>query len=436
MEQIAKRFPERFGQLALRFPDDVHSLYKAAILNGIKQTKPKEIPDDEKAAWRPAPATLVEQVLAKFVGTIDETYAITFCRLLRDRAEERWPDAALRQLTDYACNHPDPENGKLCIGNDSGNFDSDQATVDNLENNAMNCVRGCAALAIGEQLWNHSDLLDQFRPTITQLCGDPHPAVRVAVIRACLPILNLDKDFAIECLCKASADDLRVAASREAVYFFNTGMQSHQERLMPIVTRMLAAPQADVAEEGAEEVAARWLFHDYFAKELEDCLQGTVPQRKGLAHVAVHFVTKPEHFAKCSRIIKRFQDDPEKDVRQSLLPMVRSIDILKFREGITLVQSFVESQAFRDDPTALIFGLNEYSGNLLPFSDVLFSICAQFVGPLRDASRDSSLGILHDVPQFVRILMRLHEQAEETGDSHIVNRVSTHGTPCLSEELA
>jgi hypothetical protein len=422
LEQIAKRFPERFGQLALRFPDNVHSLYKAAILDGIKQTEPKEVPDDEKATWRPAPASLVEQVLAKFVGTIDETYAITFCRLLRDRAEERWPDAALRQLMDYASHHPDPESGKLCIGNNSGNFDSAQATVDNLENNAINCVRGVAALAIGEQLWNHPDLLDQFRQTITQLCEDPHPAVRVAAIRACLPILNLDKDFAIECLCRASADDLRVAASHGAVYFFNTGMQSHQEQLTPIVTRMLAGSQADVVEEGAEEVAARWLFHDYFAKELEDCLQGSVPQRKGLAHVAVHFVTKPERFAKCSRIINRFQDDPEKNVRQSLLPMVRSIDILKFREGITLVQSFVESQAFRDDPTALIFGLNDYSGNLLPFSDVLFSICAQFVGPLRDASRDSSLGILHDVPQFVRILMRLHEQAEEAGNSQVVNK--------------
>src|SRR3990167_7276556 len=240
---------------------------------------------------------------------------------------------------DYAFHHPDPEEGKLCIGNKSGNFDSAEATVENLENNALNCVRGVAALAIGQQLWSHSDLLDQFRPTITQLCGDPHPAVRVAVVRACLPILNLDKDFAIECFCRASADDLRVAASREGGYFFNTGMQSHHERLTPLVTRMLKAPQADVVEEGAEEVAARWLSHDYFAKEVENCLQGSVPQRKGLAHVAAHFVAKSEHFAKCSRLIERLKDDPEKEVRQSLLPMIRTVDILKLPEGVALVRS-------------------------------------------------------------------------------------------------
>lgn len=422
LEQITKRFPERFGQLTLRFPDDVHPLYQAAILGGLKQAEPREVPEDEKAAWRPAPVPLIEQVLTKFGCNADQTYAMTFCRLLRDRAEERWSDAALRQLMDYACHHRDPEAGKLCIGNKSGNFESAEATVENLENNALNCVRGVAALAVGEQLWKHSELLDRFRATISRLCEDPHPAVKVAAVRACLPVLNLDKDFAIECLCRASADDLRVAASHGAVYFFNTGMQRHHERLMPIVARMLTAPQADVVEKGAEEVAARWLFHDYFAKELEDCLQGSAPQRKGLAHVAAHFVAEPKYVAKCGLLIARLQDDPEKGVRQALLPMLRSIEIVRSREGLRLVRSFVESRAFRDDPTELVFVLNDYSGSLLPFSDILFSMCAQFVGPLRDISRDSSTGIVHDIPHFVRILMRLHEQAGEARDSTIVNR--------------
>jgi hypothetical protein len=182
------------------------------------------------------------------------------------------------------------------------------------------------------------------------------------------------------------------------------------------------APQADVIEDGAEEVAARWLFHNHFAKELEDCLHGSVPQRKGLAKVAAHFVKKPEYFDRCSRLIEQLKNDLEKEVRELLRSMVRSIDILQLPGGATLIQSFIDSQAFRDDPTGLVYGLEEYSGSLLPFSDVLFAMCDQFVGPLRDASRDLSFGIQHDVSQFMPILIRLHEQAEEANNTQVVNR--------------
>ena len=323
---------------------------------------------------------------------------------------------------EYACRHPDPEDGKLCVGNSKGNFDSTEATVENLENNSINCVRGVAALAIGQQLWNHSDLLNQFRPAITQLCKDPHPAVRVAALRACLPILNLDKDFAIKCFCEASTDDLRVAASHEGVYFFNTGMQSHQERLVSLVTRMLKAPQSDVVQQGAEEVGARWLFHDYFVEEVESCLQGSVPQRKGLARIAAHFVAKPEHFDKCCRLIERLKNDSEKEVRQSLLPMVRTTDIIRSPKGVGLLRSFVDSRAFLDHPSQLIYGLEQHAGSLLPFSDVLFDMCDQFVRPVHDAGEDSSPRIAHDLSQFVPILIRLHEQAEDAKDTQTVSR--------------
>jgi len=169
-------------------------------------------------------------------------------------------------------------------------------------------------------------------------------------------------------------------------------------------------------------VAARWLLHEYFAEELKRCLEGTVPQRKGLAQMAAQFVDEPEHFEKCTTIIEQLKNDPEKDVRHLLLPMVRTAGILRFREGLTLVQSFVDSEAFRDHPTALISGLERYTGNLLPFSDVLFAMCDQFVGPLGDASRDLSHGIMHDLSQFLPMLIRLYEQAEEGQEIQIVNR--------------
>lgn len=49
LARIAKRYPERFGQLALRFPDNVHPRYVSAILDGFGKKQPgEEVPEAEK----------------------------------------------------------------------------------------------------------------------------------------------------------------------------------------------------------------------------------------------------------------------------------------------------------------------------------------------------------------------------------------------------
>jgi hypothetical protein len=52
LARIAKRFPERFGRLALRFPDNVHPRYVSAILDGFGKKQPgEEVPESEKGTW-------------------------------------------------------------------------------------------------------------------------------------------------------------------------------------------------------------------------------------------------------------------------------------------------------------------------------------------------------------------------------------------------
>ena len=212
------------------------------------------------------------------------------------RAEEKWSVTALDQLKEYACTHPDPETDELVIGNDDGGFDVSKATVANLENNSLNSVRSVAAIAIGEQLRNHPELFDHFRTVVEHLCRDPHPAVRFWAVRALLALLNSMRDFAIQCFCNATAGDIRVAASQWAVYIFNVGMVSHYDELAPIVLEMLNSARNDVAKEGASEVVARWLFHDYFGDRIEGCLTGTIAQRTGVAQVAATFAHKTRIF--------------------------------------------------------------------------------------------------------------------------------------------
>ena len=176
LSKIAKKHPERFGQLALRFPEKVDYRYVAAIIDSFSQKRPDAgFSEEEKRSWQPARVETIEAVLSKFSSGEDRDIAMSFCRLMEARAEERWSDQFLARLVQYAINHPDLPAGKLNLHCD---INSDEASVSVLFDNTISCVRGATAGAIGSLLWAEKGRLDQLRPSIEALVQDIHPAVR------------------------------------------------------------------------------------------------------------------------------------------------------------------------------------------------------------------------------------------------------------------
>ena len=422
LSTIAKRSPERFGNLALRFSRDVHPHYVAAILEGLQQTRLTEGSEEQKVQWAPASIQLTEKVIARFLPNEDSRVAGQFCSLVRERSEEQWSESMQSRLIAYAIHHSQPEEGKLVVGNSEGDFDASKASVHDLLADALNVVRGKAALAIGALLRDHPDWLESFAEVLDLLVSDRHPSVRVAAVEACLPVLNIDRDKAVQLFAKACMNDPRVTASRAGVYFFNCCMESHRALLEPLVTAMVESPLHDVSEQGGLEVAARWLFHGYFQEELKACKEGTVPQRKGVAQIAARFVLESEYSDACRPLLVRFLNDPDSGVREEIQSVFRDKRIFSVANCEQITREYINSQTYKEDPTPLFFAMEEYTGPLLPYVELILGICGKFGGPLRDASRDISTGIAADVHMLPPLLLRLYEQAQDVGDETVINR--------------
>jgi len=422
LARLAKQYPDRFGKLALWFPPDVHPDYVGAILDGLKETQPKEVPDAEKAAWRPADRELVEAVLARFDDTEDRGVASQFCWLIHNRAEDNWSDKTITKLVHYATEHPDPVSGQLNMWQSEKGRDVAKATVHGLVENSLNCVRGVGTLAIGALLRHHPEWLERLTPCINRLVSDSHPVVRTASIEACLPVLNIDRDQAISWFCAASKDDPRVPASRAGVYYFNCGMQSHGDELTLVIRKMMSSASDEVVQEGAEEVAARWLFHGLFESELAVCRAGTVPQRKGVAQIASCFLLKPEYADRCEELLLPLCDDENAEVRREAQHAFRNAKVFTIPDAQRVIARYIRSKAFADDPSPLIWSLKEFTGELTQFAELILMICEAFAGSLRDASRDISTGIAGDAHTIPPLLLRLYEQAQGQGDAQVLNR--------------
>ncbi len=420
LARIAQRYPERFGQLALRFPNNAHHRYVSAILDGFGKKQPgAEVPESEKASWQPARFETVEAVLEKYQAGDDRETAMSFCRLIAERADENWSDKTITRLVHYARNHPDLEAGKLNLHCDKS---CDEATVEILFQNTINCVRGVAAGAIGQLLWERKDLLEHVKAGIESLVRDPHPAVRMAAIEAIEPVLNIDKDLAVHWFCEICQDDLRVAASPRALRFFNYTVPSHIDKVGPIIQRMAFSSFEDVAREGARQVTARRLFHGFFEKEFVECRKGKVSQRKGAAKVAASLLHDKKYFKECRKLLCQFMNDPDKEVRGELRGMFRNKDLISDPEYAAFIKEYIKSQSFADDSDHFVWSLKDLAGNLIPVAYVIFTVCEEFSTTLQGKTRDIGSGYPHMASEMSSILLRLYEQAQRERNRQIADR--------------
>ncbi len=411
LKDVALRYPDRFGRLALRFPEDVHHRYVWAIMEAMQATEPKNVPEEEKADWEPANAELIEAFLTRYKSGDDIEVASSFCWLIERRPDERWSDQIIERLVRYGVAHPDPEPGKLNVYSHGDREAAHKADVHSLTTNALNSVRGVAALAIEALLWKRPEILDRLKPAMESLVRDPHPAVRTAAVQACGPVMNIDRDLAVQWFVAACKDELRAAATRAAQRIFNCAFQSHYEKLATLVLSMLDSDFDEVAREGAAEICARWFFHTFFPKEMEKCRTERPTLRRGVAQVASAFLIRDEYSEHCRELLLPLLDDEDEQVRKNAQPPFREEGFFAMRGMPTFILKYLQTKAFLDDPGEVLYGFEGYGGSLLDYADVIFGICDTFAGPLLEQSRDISTSLSHDVSQLSPLILRLYEQA-------------------------
>jgi len=395
--------------------DDTAPQYKSAIIKALQESEPSELTDEEKINWEPIEHQLLLDVLAKFNNTSDDTFPLEFCRLIRERADNNWPENIIDKLILFATTHEDPKPNKLSIGNPDQSFDADKATPSKLESNTINCVRGVATHTIAQLLWEHESLFEKFKPVILQLANDEHPTVRTACIHLLLPVINIDKNFAVELFIKATQNDLRIASTHSATNFFNYCMQSHYKQLYPLVLSMHNSDIEEIIEQASQEIIARWIFHGYFSNELEPCITGSTLQRKAAASVISALIHKSSYFEKCKLLINRLLNDGDKDIRHEI-SRLNSSELFSSKKGREFLIDFIKSNTFKDDPTFLIHDIEKFSGSILPFSDILITIGEQlFEITLEGENSD----IYHDTHLYFPLIVRLYEQACDSNQTDI-----------------
>lgn len=428
MREMARWQPQRFAELAPRIPKEAYPGYLDAVVSALDLTEPPELQGESgkqstwhstlAESWQPATSDQMEAVLDYMGFSDDRDQAISYCRLIERRADANWSPSALKRLIQYATEHPNPVAERFS----SKITGENRGVGSRILTSAINCVRGCAAEAIHRLLFQKPELFHTFLPAIQHLVQDESPPVRVAAIGLCLPVLNIDRDMAVDFFARAcEINDDRVFEARYVNDFIAYARHSHLNRLEPIIERMMKSDNQKVASYGAAWATGTWLQTGRLESWMSACKSGAVPQRKGVADVASHWIGEEnEDFTqKCVTLLTGLFNDDSSEVRGKAASVFYREDIFHRTEMIMLSQWFVDTRAFDDDPDRLLYGLESYTGNLRSYAETLLKACEKLSGSLAEASRDFSGHIAGCTMELSSLMLRLYEQSQDTGDREL-----------------
>jgi hypothetical protein len=419
LEKASKANPTRFVSLALQFPDRVHPQYISAILIAAQLTQNNsENQGEGSELWRAAPIENVIAFIEKYQNFEDNNVSISFCRLIKERNEDDWPETILNKLSELAIFHKDPLPNELNVHDSKWDGNLSNAKIEDIFTSGLNCVRGTAAQAIANVLWNNGTLLKFFEKAIASLVTDQHIVVRMAALCTLLPVLNLDRDLAVRWFQKAVEGDLRVVMSRYGLRFISHTIRTQFTTIATIIHSMLESDDAEIVSQGAEFVTGFWVFYGFFDEELQKCLSGTIDQKKGIVQFSIEHLESSETLEKCNVLLSQLIESDGEQLSEELSGMFR-FDIMNHSSNIKLIQQYLRSDAFTDS-SMIVHRLKEYEGNLLGFSEIIFNLFDAFVNH-KNKGKDFSYRFSHDIEEAIELLIRLYEQSKDH-DSLIFNK--------------
>lgn len=404
-----KSDPARYTRLASSFPRCTPQVYFARILHTLRECGD---------AIHNVDMSCLRTILDVVANENDSESIRAACGLIEKFPDLDWEDAAW-SIFSAATSNEEPAIGEATVFRRAGG----EHTPD-WESTSSNCARGAGASALARFIWGDETRATMGQRVAQKLASDPHPAVRMAAAEIAYGYFSTDKSKGIQLLvdvAKNMPDE--VLGSRQFIRAIGHMRWAGSPNLEPILRRMIVSPMAEVARWGAFWVAAELQQSGRYGNEYYECINGTVAQRKGIVEMLHKLMAQSNNnVERVERDLSAFFNDEADEVRSEATNVFREEGVTSAASGLRLAQAFVESRAFAENHEPLIWRLSNEVSDLLPYSEIIFTIAdrfaLEFAADTRDPRRHHGLSSR----DLSSILLRLYGAASKLKDATLLEK--------------
>lgn len=357
--------PERMINLVLSNKEKVLESYVDSLFSGVASSK----------ALGDVPVELLEKMILTYPYDYISYRANDICSIIRDRKNVNWSQEILDILKDIAINHNNPELGTLNITN---NEDKEMRSYAMLQSNAINCVRGNAAQAIAELLWNERTLFKQFKDTIERLVFDENPAVNLASLFALWPAYNIDREWASEIILIQFSKDYRLAGFYDTKNMFFLLYPKYRDQVLKTIKKCYESEDKDLIEMGANCLSEMFIRNNEFSEIINNVDAMSEAQAKVILHMATNYFNKGEFNSIVKDLIRKFKAS----ALDLEMPISRLFydDLIDLKRDKDFMIEIMNSGLNRRIVHAFVHYLEEKSKSIVDYKDIIFSMSYHLIG--------------------------------------------------------
>ena len=219
----------RFASLIKVMPHDINPIYFSAILDGLcgRYTNvPEEEKEENDRSFNETPTETFMTVIDRLHKLQGNPCGEAICGNLKILANKNLPPIVFEIVSYYAMRDPDPKEDIWRQTTHSGTYYGGSP-----HNHGMNSVRGKAAEAISAMIFHDYSRLDVLQVALVSLSEDPVISVRTCAIEAFLPLLNCDRNLAVELFLVACENCIEICATSPFETFLRYAVFSHYKQL-------------------------------------------------------------------------------------------------------------------------------------------------------------------------------------------------------------
>ncbi len=382
----AKENPVRFSRLALRFDSEIPAVAMREVIRNVEGQVETEILTN-----------LCEHAHSIYGSEVGQSVCTAITR-------SKGMNSRLAALLGIYGRDTDPEHEEAR----TEAHDSQYTWEGDFLTAGLNSTRGQAALAIASALFAGSDHLDDLLPILEDLVQDHVLAVRVCAAEAVVALLNHQPETALdlaEKLFDATIDLLNAHTSERLLAWI---LMRDPIRFASVLAAALDGPEDTAIRAGRIWVAVRW--RGQLPPSITSDFASLQPAaRRGAAQAFA------SNLADSHNDLLQALGDDDPEVLKDIGSAFNQLDDLAEPDQVALIEAFMSSAAFPNQPQRLIHALETLTSTL-PSNTI--DVCERAVDIAGADLGDMGTEAPMISRELITVVLRLYRQ----GDAELRNR--------------
>lgn len=396
--------PQRFIKLLVDNGLNINEVYVDALFSGVAYSEKLEEVSNE----------MLERLIYTYRYNYVGYRARYICDMVSKKKNREWSYKILDILIDIALNHSNP---KIDEPNVTSPDDKEMKSFNMLSSNAINCVRGSAASAIGSLLWHDKSLFIHFESVIIQLCQDENPAVRLATLDILFPVYNINRIWAIEKIINILKSDYRLAGYSGMRQMFFHIYPDKPKETEEIILKCFYDEDKDLIRIGSYTLAEMYIRLNIFTEVVNNIENLNQEQVKYMLEMIIEYFSVEEYNELAKNLIIKYitlDMDLEFPIAKifydNLIDIERDRDFLKkllsYRSSKKIVSAFVRYLEKSDQP-------------IIAYKDVIFQMSYNII----EKNIDSEEYIYGLNEAISKLIIGLYDESSQ-GKNEVMNAIA------------